>query len=466
MYLTSNKINYIFSHLQHHWVSDKQIVDSFVFVEQNKDISNKLNGRIIFRLSEEQRPEPSFKCFKGEDLPVLFPLSDDESLYKMDEFGNLWFSHDYLSSVFYLLSGMQELGDFKGDELSRFCFTNSLQYAYNFVSKPIVNYYFEVLLNGFETYAKYHKLEIKRRRLFDNFGFILSHDVDRVAFHHPRLIAYKILQILGIRYTNYSKTTILKEVLYGLFFHINPFRGNDPWWSFSWIIELEKRLGIRSTFYFLHREDGYKNAWFKFNSRKIKTLISRLKADKFEVGVHGTFKSATDLSSLIKQKSILASVYGREPVGVRQHYLLFSYPLTFRIQEDAGFVYDSTLAFHDRDGYRNGYCHPFHPYDLERDCAMDIWEIPLVMMEVSVLQYRKLSYEEMHNAVKHYIIEAQKFGGIFSLLWHNCRLNDFEYSGITKFYEELLCDIIQKNPEIHTGESLIGKTNLFLDFFD
>jgi hypothetical protein len=220
---------------------------------------------------------------------------------------------------------------------------------------------------------------------------------------------------------------------------------------------LEKRLGIRSTFFFLHKEDGRKNAWYEFENPKIKRLISELKQNNFEVGVHGTFKSVSDPQSLKKQQEALAKVYGKMPTGIRQHYLLFKHPTTFQIHEAAGLVYDSSLSFHDHDGYRNGYCYPFHPYDFEKDEPMQIWEIPLVMMEVSALQYRQRSYDEIIKSVSDYMQVAQKFGGLFSLLWHNCRLNDDEYSGISEFYEGLLAYIVKQEPMALTGMGLIER---------
>ena len=221
------------------------------------------------------------------------------------------------------------------------------------------------------------------------------------------------------------------------------------------MIDLEMRLGIRSVFFFLHKEEGSKNAWYRFSFAKIKDLISDLKDNEFEVGVHGTFKSSTNYLSLLEQKTALKQVYDEEPIGIRQHFLRFSLPLTFKIQESAGFIYDSSLTFHDHDGYRNSYCYPFHPYDFDNDCIMRIWEIPLVMMEVSALQYRQLSFNELREEVLSYIREAKKFGGLFSLLWHNCRLYDEENAGVSEFYKGLLEEIVSHNPVSLTGAALM-----------
>jgi len=84
-----------------------------------------------------------------------------------------------------------------------------------------------------------------------------------------------------------------------------------------------------------------------------------------------------------------------------------------------------------------------------------------VMMEVSVLQYRGLSRTGLEEAVDAYIKEALRFGGLFSLLWHNCRLNDLEYPGVQLFYEQLLERIVAKSPQSITGSALLHCLDTF-----
>ncbi|HHU57125.1 MAG TPA: hypothetical protein GXZ39_02410, partial [Bacteroidales bacterium] len=72
-------------------------------------------------------------------------------------------------------------------------------------------------------------------------------------------------------------------------------------------------------------------------------------------------------------------------------------------------------------------------------------------MEVSVLQYRGLSRTGLEEAVDAYIKEALRFGGLFSLLWHNCRLNELEDPGVQGFYERLLQNIVLQEPKALTG---------------
>ena len=61
--------------------------------------------------------------------------------------GQLVFYHDLLKSSFYLLSAYQELHNKQPDPMGRFQFQHSIQSELGFVTTPLVNYYFEVLVD-------------------------------------------------------------------------------------------------------------------------------------------------------------------------------------------------------------------------------------------------------------------------------------------------------------------------------
>lgn len=464
MYLSDNQIKYVFFHLWQHLSKESVGTDSFLVIREGEKISEGVKDKVIFVLSQNEKPDPVNIYFKDQNIPVLFGNNYSSGpFFSEDEDGNLWFLPDFLSSVFWLLSGIQEVIIPQKDRYGRFSYESSIQKQLGCVHLPLVNYYFEMIIEGLEVYGQKDDLKLECKRLFNNFGFVFSHDVDRISFFHPFRLFSKIRQLLGMAPLNYSWGKTVRLFFKGILFNLNPFSKTDPWWNFDWMIDLEKRLGIRSTFFFLKQEDRFDNSLYKFHFKKIKDLIKRLKVDGFEVGLHGTMRSVMDKDNLLKQKEELAKVSKEEPVGIRQHYLRFFHPYTFNVQESAGFIYDTSLGFAEHDGYRNGYCYPFHPYDFEADKMMKIWEIPLVLMEVSVLQYRKEGFEALRSSVFHYISEAEKFGGLFSLLWHNCRLSEYEYEGVTEFYVRLLEEIIDRKAMSATGKELIAQAEKNLD---
>ena len=453
--LNSSQLDYILFHLKQHVEIDEEW--SILYHLPENLLPENTKNTIVFPLSDDEINLNKTVDFMEKSIPILFTTSIDDEIYSLDKNGNLVFNHDILKSAFYLLSAYQESEDVEMDEFGRFSYTNSIQKRLNITTIPIVNYYFEMIIQGLEEYCKFHSLRFKRKRLFDQFGFFLSHDVDRVEFYHPREVAFKVKQMLGLAPLTYSYRSTFVLFIKGVIHILSPFKKKDPWWNFDWIIQLEKQLNIRSTFFFLKQEHKNRDSRYQFSDNKIKSLINKLISQGFEIGLHGSFDSSNNPTMLKKQADELSSVLSHTPKGIRQHFLRFKTPDTFKHQIAAGLEYDCTLGFAEHDGYRNSYCYPFKPYDFEKNQMLDIWEIPLTMMEVSMLNYRKTNLDELRLSVLHHIEEAKKFGGLFSLLWHNCRLMNEEYSGIEKFYPNLLKQIIQLGADSLTGEEIVNK---------
>jgi len=142
--------------------------------------------------------------------------------------------------------------------------------------------------------------------------------------------------------------------------------------------------------------------------------------------------------------------------GIRQHRLMITNPDTFYNQITVGLKYDTSLVFAEHEGFRNSYCYPFRIYDFKKEEMLDIWEIPLTLMDVSVLEYQKLSNTEILKSIGSLINEAKRFNGLFSLLWHNCRLNEAEYKDIKPLYEACIQLVVDNKAISMTGKEIIN----------
>lgn len=472
--LNKSRIAYVLFHLSQHFKCDSDLslcfFDSahpacwnfYMLTSGGKLV--ELSGKpsepcIYFPLSVNAADFDTRIEHKGKTIPLFFLLGGGETVYEFDEQFNLVFRHDLLKAAFMILSGYQETLGNETDIHGRFRYEDSLQKRLNITTIPVVNYYFDLIVEGISDFCKKHGMGFCRKRLFENFGFLLSHDVDRIAFYHPREVAFKLKQLLGLAPLYYSKSTTLKLFVKGILYNINPFRGEDPWWNFDLMTEIEKLRGLRSSFYFLEKNKGNWDSRYTFRTPRIRELIKKLNEEGFETGLHGSYRSAFSKEALSTEKDSFENSTGIRPVGIRQHFLRLHYPDTLLYQEELGFEFDTSLAFAEHEGFRNGYCYPFRPYDFKRERMAEIWEFPLMLMEVSILGdgYRNLPYVEIGNCAMALIDEVRKFGGFFSMLWHNCRLDEFLYPGITDYYTNLLEDIIKLQPEALTGKELLGR---------
>ena len=408
------------------------------------------NSTFFIPLSESPLDESSMISI--DKIPVLFPCSDQTRWYS-EEGKRVFFHHDILKSAFYLLSGYQEFHCDKADQYKRYAWKSSLQYRLGITQKPVVNYYFEVILEAFERYCQLNGLEFKRRTR-DTPVLFLSHDVDRIKKYSFRNLGYSILQLLGIKPRSLDSQTQIKA--------IRDFaRGillcrKDPYWNFQDMISFEDELQISSTWFFLEKTK-MDNSRYRFNATRIHDLISTLSGRGHEIALHGTLESSEDLPKMITSVQRLNETLGSPVKGIRQHFLKFNNPVTPKIQVQAGFDYDATLGFAEQTGFRNSYAFPFRLFDFENSKPMDIWQLPLNVMDATFFEYLDVPLASISEVTQTILDEVIRFNGVFSLLWHNCRLDEEWMPGIHAAYENLSREIMQSGFTSLTGQQVINE---------
>jgi hypothetical protein len=167
---------------------------------------------------------------------------------------------------------------------------------------------------------------------------------------------------------------------------------------------------------------------------QIRGLIEWLREREVENGVHpgyGTFRCREELQ---KEVDILRNAIGEERLGGRQHYLRWC-PETWVDWENCGLMYDSTVGYPDRVGFRAGTCIPYRPWLLSQDREAQLLEIPLIVMDVTLLESMKLRNQELLNVVGRLIEKCRAVGGVFTFLCHNTTLREPNF---VQSYENIL----------------------------
>lgn len=454
--LDKPKLNYLYFHINHSFKLTPEIKNKIRYYSFNELSGIPINNGIYFPLSE--KPFDLSSILYIDSLPVLFPVNQSEKRWYTLENGSLVFHHDILKSAFYLLSGYQENYKNHYDNLGRYRYDLSIQNKLTFVLKPLVNYYFETIIQGIEKYCKYHGIAACRRKIFMPFGFLLTHDVDRVDKYHFWEMALKILQMLGMRPNPFPSKKVLCKVTLNYILNFFKLRNDgNSFWNFDYLITIEKQNNLRSVFYFLDNEGRHDNARYRLEERRIHRLINYLSDESCEIGLHATTFSVKSQQYMDKCLNNLQKHSPQRIIGNRQHYLKFDRQVTPMVLSKAGIKYDTTLGFPQHEGFRNSYCLPFKLFDFQSNEMLDLWELPLNVMDGTLFYYRKLSYQQMHDVIKQVINEIKKFNGLFTLLWHNSHFDESEFPGIHNFYEELLHLIASQKPENLTGTEILQK---------
>lgn len=217
-------------------------------------------------------------------------------------------------------------------------------------------------------------------------------------------------------------------------------RGTDPNFSFERIVEIERRRGASSVFFLMgaHRvvQDGpAPETYDRLRPRVVETLLG-LGA---EVGLHASYEAALDPGLIAEEKAELERL-GATLHGQRYHYLRVDPHANLAPLADLGFAYDSSLGFGGAPGFRAGIAHPFRPWDLEREDPLDIVEIPLAVMDVTLAEprYLGLSVREAERRLLTLLDWAAEHGGGFSILWHTDRFDPATAGGWDRLYARLI----------------------------
>jgi len=257
------------------------------------------------------------------------------------------------------------------------------------------------------------------------FALCITHDIDRLFNNYSarRVIKNGTKNLFNLKLKEFSKT--LKD---GVRRRINP----D--YHISEIFKREKKYGAKSSFYFLALSNEEQD--HNYDLSEISEIFDEIRQNNGEIGLHGGHLAYDNLSKIKQEKERLESAIGEKVHGYRGHYLKFRTPMTWELLDNVEFKYDTTYGYADCSGFRNGMCHPFHPYSLNKNEFLNIIELPLVIMECSLWKYMGISENRQFDFCKKIIDTVAKNNGVLTLLWHNTEMQGHKgelYSSILKY---------------------------------
>lgn len=375
-------------------------------------------------------PQLPLRLWNG--LPVIYEGNGDVKELVMQSENLMETNIDIIASSFFMLSRYEESILDVRDQHDRFPASASVACKENFLMRPIVNEYMDLLwkwIDGFQ-------IGIERKVLWNgrDLAVMLTHDVDLVRKYRWWRPPLKSLA------RTIKRGQFGKALHYGLDWITSSLKiKSDPYWNFDEIIELEHEYGFTSSFYFLAGANAKYDLYrYSISNSKIITLIEKLERAGHEVGLHGSYNSPNDYEIFIKEKNKLDQIVSNKKYGGRQHYLRWKTPDTWRILEKAGILYDSTLGYAECNGFRCGVCFPYKPFDVIADRKMDIWELPLTVMDKLNSDYQDTDPEYIFQRTKRLINTVKNYNGVFVLLTHNSSFYRLQGLELSNVYEKIL----------------------------
>ena len=218
-------------------------------------------------------------------------------------------------------------------------------------------------------------------------------------------------------------------------------RARDLWRPFDDYAHAEE--GLPSTFFLIPFErrpgvapDGTTNPvrGVAYGIADIADEVRDAAARGSEIALHG-IDSWHDARCGRDERAQVATVTGRQPGGVRMHWLYFA-DRSARELESAGFEYDSTCGYNDAVGYRAGTAQVFRLPGTER-----LMELPLTIMDTAML-YRgrmNLSMDSALAVCREIVAQVRRIGGALVVNWHDRSLSPERLWG--RCYRQLLDEL-------------------------
>jgi len=354
----------------------------------------------------------------ANSIPVLFWGAGYEDGHKpfaeRCPDGSVIFYADIIAATLFMLTRWEETVVPDRDEHGRFPATASVAYKQGFLDRPIVDEYALILREWLKVLCPHWHPEPRK------FAVKLSHDIDHVQ-RFPnwrkgvRTLLGDVLKRRDLGLAKESAINTLAQIA-------NP-RWDHYYRGIYKLAELSKAYGFSNdAFYFMAADPGPFDQGYDIQAPFVRECIETLLQGGFEIGLHPSYKTFGEPVRLLEEKARLDAVLGYSEYGSRQHYLRCQVPDTWRHWEQAGFAYDSTMTYADRAGFRCGTCHPFRPFDLHQNRELDLWEIPLIVMEGTLIHYRHLTPQQAEQRILELAKRCCQVEGTFTLLWHNTSL--------------------------------------------
>ncbi|WP_377887631.1 polysaccharide deacetylase family protein [Alkalihalobacillus sp. R86527] len=329
---------------------------------------------------------------------------------------------DLFGSSFYMLTRYEELVIKTRDKHNRFPAYASLAYKEGFLHRPIVNEYLEILW----TLIKIQWPELVRKERSSK--VFLSHDVDWPLTVSKNL--HKTMKSMTGDIIKRKNYLLAKDRLTSYFnLHLGK-TTNDVFNTFHYLMSKSESRGFKSAFYFItDRTAGDVDGNYSIQSNWIKSLLREIHNRNHEIGLHPSYLTYQNGKQLSFELKRLKKVCENEnipidEIGGRQHFLRWDPEVTWKLWNEAGLHYDSTLSYAETPGFRCGICYEFPVFNIVTKEKLSLIERPLLVMEVSLLnkEYLSLSHNDAMEKILNIYDECTKYNGDFTMLWHNSQL--------------------------------------------
>jgi hypothetical protein len=239
----------------------------------------------------------------------------------------------------------------------------------------------------------------------------LSHDVDRLdkwSEVRGTLVANRFFADAG--------RSLIRNVV----------RPHDDERLFREVIDHERSLGFQSTFMFaaINRYhplgSGYDVA-YSIDNAKIRSLMRYAQEHGCEVGLHASYNAYKDPERFQQERILLANAAGSPIIGLRHHFWHLGRKVesTLSFHEQAGFRYDSSIAWNEHTGYRRSIASPYFPWYSAEQREIGVMQLPVCVMDGNLFYIKGMTAVTAVEKLLTIVSDLEECGGLGVVDWHS-----------------------------------------------
>jgi len=343
---------------------------------------------------------------------------------------------DLPGNIFYHLSNREELCDQNRDQYNCLPETNSIFYKWKDV--PFIDNFLWLLDNLIKEQARQKKQYVVQKHFWpkaQDMAIALSHSVDDLQKWDLNNILMSVLDDLAHFVT--LRWQLLYRNIWSKLKYI--FTNFEVYWNFQEFIALEKTHNFYSTWFIAAEQTA--DIDYTLEDADLQDEMRLILKQGNEIALLTT-DDKLNRDDFVNRKQIMLRQLQEEQLGIR----LQGYHLNEKVKDLHQRLfpyYDSSIAFQETAGFRNGMVFPYKPWiaNLESNHL----EIPIVFKDqfLKLSRFRTVSLEDAKQMLKKTFQAVRRRKGLFSLDFTVANYSDIPYCN--KLYAYTLALIKAEN---------------------
>ena len=203
-------------------------------------------------------------------------------------------------------------------------------------------------------------------------------------------------------------------------------------------MDVSEKSNLKSYFFFMGTKKDKLSIGYSLSDNFIKKIINRIYERGHIIGFHPGYYTFNNNEKWRKEYGYLAANIGQKVYCGRQHFLRFEIPGTWQIWEDNAMLWDSSLTFSNKAGFRCGTCYEYSVFNILTRKKLSLKEKPLIVMEASFNRNDRKDFLLMTKKILELKNKVKKYNGELVLLWHNSSFNTLDWQFAKSIYEEVI----------------------------